>query len=99
MAATTKNTKTTKAPRSETISLRAKASQIALIDRAAEIQGKTRTQFLLDSACQEANDIILDQTLFSLDEQKFHEFMEAIDAPPMNNEKLRNLLNSKSPWE
>ncbi|MEA5468242.1 DUF1778 domain-containing protein [Spirulina sp. 06S082] len=94
-----RNIKTAKATRSETISLRAKPNQIALIDRAAEIQGKTRTQFLLDSACQEANDVILDQTLFALDEEKFQEFMEAIDAPPMNNEKLRALLNSKSPWE
>ena len=99
MAATAKNTKTAKATRSETISLRAKTSQIALIDRAAEIQGKTRTQFLLDSACQEANDVILDRTLFALDEKKFQAFMAAINAPPMDNEKLRALLNSKSPWE
>ncbi|WP_204106632.1 MULTISPECIES: DUF1778 domain-containing protein [Spirulina sp. CCY15215] len=99
MPTTARNIKTAKATHSKTISLRAKPNQIALIDRAAEIQGKTRTQFLLDSACQEANDVILDQTLFALDEKKFQEFMEAIDAPPMNNEKLRALLNSKSPWE
>ena len=45
----------------ETINLRASAEQKALIDRAASRLGKTRTDFMLDSAREAAEDTLLDQ--------------------------------------
>ena len=38
-----------------------------LIDRAADIVGKTRSDFILESAQKHAIDVLLDQRLFSLD--------------------------------
>jgi uncharacterized protein (DUF1778 family) len=41
------------------LKLRAKESQRALIDAAAEILHKSRTDFILEMACQAAEDVIL----------------------------------------
>ena len=42
------------------INIRAKASQRDLIDMAANLVAKSRTDFMLDAACREAQDILLD---------------------------------------
>ncbi|MBT3627761.1 MAG: DUF1778 domain-containing protein, partial [Rhodospirillaceae bacterium] len=52
----------------ETINLRASAEQKALIDRAASHLGKTRTEFMLDSAREAAENALLDQRLFLLND-------------------------------
>ncbi len=81
------------------INIRAKIQQRYLIDQAAEILGKNRSDFMLEAACQKAEDVILEQRVFSLNSDKWLEFLEALDAPPQHNEKLQNLLNTVAPWE
>ncbi len=44
------------------LNLRAKESQRALIDAAAEILHKSRTDFILEMACQAAENVILEST-------------------------------------
>ena len=85
--------------RDVTINIRAKADQRALIDRAAELQGKSRSEFMLESAYQKAQDILLDRCFFGLDEIKFKQFLALLDAPPTPNQKLNALLKTKSPWD
>ena len=69
-----------------------------LIDRAAAVVGKTRTDFILESAQNQAVDVLLDQRLFSLDAEQFEEFVRVLDQPPEPNERLKQLLASRSPW-
>ena len=85
--------------RDVTINIRAKQNQRDLIDRAAEIQGKSRSEFMLESAYQKAQNVILDRIFFGLDESKFQEFVALLDAPHQRNEKLQALLTTKSPWD
>ncbi|MEG3957044.1 DUF1778 domain-containing protein [Microcoleus sp. herbarium2] len=85
--------------RDVTINIRAKANQRALIDRAAQLQGKSRSEFMLESAYQKAQDVLLDRRLFGLDELKFKQFLALLDAPPTPNQKLNALLKTKSPWD
>ena len=85
--------------RDVTINIRAKANQRALIDRAAELQGKSRSEFMLESAYQKAQDVLLDRRFFGLDELKFKQFLALLDAPPTPNQKLNALLKTKSPWD
>jgi uncharacterized protein (DUF1778 family) len=70
-----------------------------LIDRAADAVGKTRSEFVLESARTHAIDVLLDQRLFTLDADQYAAFMDALEAPPAPNEKLRELMSSKAPWE
>jgi uncharacterized protein (DUF1778 family) len=57
--------------RDVTINIRAKKNQRDPIDRAAELQGKSRSEFMLESAQKTAQDVLLDQRFFGLDEVKF----------------------------
>jgi uncharacterized protein (DUF1778 family) len=70
-----------------------------LIDNAANILGKTRTDFIVESARKHAIDVLLDQRFFSLGTEQYANFIEALEATPAPNEKLRNLMQSKSPWQ
>jgi len=81
------------------MNLRASAEQKALIDRAAACLGKTRTEFMLDSAREAAENTLLEQRLFGLDEARYAEFVACLDAPVEPAEALRKLLAAPSPWE
>jgi len=81
------------------INIRAQQNQRDLIDRAAQAQGKSRSDFMLESACQKAQDVLLDQAFFLLDETKYREFLAQLDAEPVLNEKLQALLTTPAPWE
>lgn len=85
--------------RDVTINIRAKQSQRDLIDLAAQAQGKSRSDFMLETACREAEAVLLDRRFFAVDEQTFNQFLEQLDAPPQGNEKLRALLQAKAPWD
>ncbi len=81
------------------INIRALEEQRALIDKAAATLNKTRSDFMLEAACQEAENVLLDQRLFLADEDAFKAFQALLDAPVAENEALRYLLNQKSPWK
>lgn len=82
----------------ETINLRVPAEQKALIDRAAARLGKTRTEFMLDSARAAAENALLDERLFLLDEARYAEFVACLDRPLEPSEALRKLLAAPAPW-
>jgi uncharacterized protein (DUF1778 family) len=69
------------------------------IDRAADVLGKTRTEFILESARMRAIDVLLDQRLFTLNEDQYAAFLRALESTPAPNKKLKRLLASKAPWE
>ena len=85
--------------RSETINLRASQKQKALIDRAAEALDRSRSEFMLEAACREAETVLLDRRIFALSEDAFERFTAMLDKPPASNPKLRRLLQTKAPWE
>lgn len=90
-------------PRSGTastpITLRVPNRQLDLIDRAAASAAKNRTQFMIDTACREAREVLLDQTAFYLDDAAWSAFAAALDAPPDDNPRLAALLRRKPSWE
>ncbi|MBV8068598.1 MAG: DUF1778 domain-containing protein, partial [Acidobacteriaceae bacterium] len=51
-------------PKRETLNIRIKPEVRGLIDRAAELVGKNRTDFVLDAARQAAEDALLERTVF-----------------------------------
>lgn len=85
--------------REVTINLRARTSQKDLIDRAAEAQGKKRTEFMLEAACERAEQVLLDKAFFTLDVQRFKKFVEILDAPLANSDRLAKLLAKRAPWD
>ncbi|MBW4562165.1 MAG: DUF1778 domain-containing protein [Mojavia pulchra JT2-VF2] len=94
-----KSTEPVNRNRNLTINIRVHQTQRDLIDHAAEILGKNRSDFMLEAACREAEAVLLERRLFILDDAKFKQFMDALDAPPMENQNLRKLLTKKAPWD
>ena len=85
--------------RDAAINLRALPEQRDLIDQAAQLLGKNRSDFMLEAACDKAQAVLLDQVFFSLDEAKFREFTALLDAPPAPNPGLDRLMAVKVPWQ
>lgn len=85
--------------RNEIINLRASRRQKQLIDQAAELLDRSRSDFMLEAACREAEALLADRTHFVLPEEKFKRFMAALDQPPKDNPKLRKLLHTRAPWD
>jgi len=84
---------------SVSINIRAKTRQRDLIDQAADRLGRSRSDFMLEAACREAEDVLLDQTFFTVDEVTFTQFQALLDNPLPPTDKLRRLLKTKAPWE
>jgi len=92
-------TKTLPAVKRETLNVRIKPEDRNLIDRAAHLLGKSRTDFLLDAGRRAAEDALLDQTLFKVSPKVYKEFVARLDAPPKPNAKLRRTMNTSVPWK
>jgi uncharacterized protein (DUF1778 family) len=84
--------------RDTAINLRAQAEQRDLIDYAAQLLGKNRSDFMLEAACDKARSVVLDQVFFGLNEDKFRQFTQLLDAPPAPNPGLKRLMAVKAPW-
>lgn len=74
------------------INLRIETQTRQLIDDAAAVLGKTRTEFMVDSARSAAIDVLLDQRLFVLDPKRYDAFVQALDNPAAPGPRLRRLL-------
>jgi uncharacterized protein (DUF1778 family) len=85
--------------RRETLNLRIKPELRGLIDRAAELTGKNRTDFVLNAARHAAEDALLDRTVFTVSSKAYAEFLARLDAPPRPSARLRRSLQTAAPWE
>jgi uncharacterized protein (DUF1778 family) len=85
--------------RTSNINLRVAPDTLHLIDRAARAAGKTRTGFIVDSVKHAAEEQLLDQRLFVLDEAQWKAFTTMLDAPAKPNKRLAALLAKKAIWE
>jgi uncharacterized protein (DUF1778 family) len=81
------------------INIRASRQQRDLIDRAAHLLGKTRSDFMLETASRAAEAVLLDQALFLLDDDAHDRFLALLDEPPPPTNELRRLLSTRPPWE
>lgn len=84
--------------RDAAINLRAFLEQRDLIDHAATLLGKTRSDFMLEAACDKAQSVLLDQVFFGLDADRFRKFTKILDAPPAHNPGLERLMAVNAPW-
>lgn len=82
-----------------TINVRVSTLWRDLIDSAANALGKTRTDFIVESAQRHATDVLLDQRFFSLEGDEYRAFLNALDKAPPPNAKLKSLMARKPPWQ
>jgi uncharacterized protein (DUF1778 family) len=87
--------------RDAAINLRASFEQRGLIDQAAHLLGKNRSDFMLEAACERAQTVLLDQVFFRLDAARFQQFTSLLDAAavPSANPGLERLMVAPAPWD
>jgi uncharacterized protein (DUF1778 family) len=83
----------------DSLNLRIKPELRGLIDRAAELAGKNRTDFVLDAARRAAEETLLDRTVFTVSPEAYAEFLARLDAPPQPNVRLRRTMQTPPPWD
>jgi uncharacterized protein (DUF1778 family) len=83
----------------ETLNLRIRPEVRNLIDRAAKLQGKNRTEFVLDAARQAAENALLDRAVLTFSAKAYAEFVARLDAAPLPNKRLQRSLQTAPPWE
>ncbi|MDD2810045.1 DUF1778 domain-containing protein [Rhodoferax sp.] len=83
----------------DTLNLRIKPEVRSLIDRAAKVRGKNRTDFILDAALNAAEDVLLDQALFVVSEMAYVDFVARLDKPPAHSARLQKTLQTSAPWD
>ena len=80
------------------INLRIEARTRQMIDDAAAVLGKTRTEFMIESARALAIDVLLDQRLFLAEPARYDAFVDALDHPPAPGARLRALMARTPAW-
>ena len=54
---------------------------------------------MLETACREAESVLLDRRYFALPQEEFKRFTAMLDKPPGSNARLARLLKTKAPWD
>jgi uncharacterized protein (DUF1778 family) len=90
---------TSSATRSARLGLRATPEQEAVLRRAADVAHKSLTDFILDSACQAAEQTLLEQRLFMVSGSQYQALMDLLEQPEQANEGLRDLFSRTPPWD
>ena len=91
--------KRSSAVRSGRLGLRTTPLQADLIRRAAEATRRSVTEFVLSSVCEKAEQTLLDQRLFMVDEQTWLAFQDALERPAQAKKGLQSLIAEPAIWE
>ncbi|MCL2655892.1 MAG: DUF1778 domain-containing protein [Betaproteobacteria bacterium] len=83
----------------ETLNIRIKPEERSLIDRAAKVRGKNRTDFVLEAARAAAEEALLEQAIIAASPEAYAAFVARLDMPPQPNERLRKTLQTPTPWD
>ena len=81
------------------VSMRLPESDLDIISRAAELQGRSRTEFVRDAAVRAAEEVLLEQSAIRLSPDLFEAFKAAVVSPGVPSPALVERLRRKAPWE
>jgi uncharacterized protein (DUF1778 family) len=87
------------APKETRLNIRISPHQKEVIARAAQLQGVTISDFVLEQAVDAASNLIADNANFVLSKPDFDVFYEALEKPLRDIPALRKLLNTPGVFE
>ena len=82
--------------KSERIALRASVRERELLYEASRTAVTSVSQFVLDAATVAAQSVLADRTRFELPAERWAEFVDLLDRPPVDKPRLRRLLTEPS---
>lgn len=81
------------------LSMRLPEADVAIIDRAADLRGCSRTDFVREAAVRAAEEVLMERTLVHMSPAGFAAFRDAIEAPAAPVAEMVELLRRPPPWE
>lgn len=81
------------------ISMRLPEADVAMIDRAASLRGRSRTDFVRDAAVRAAEEVVMESRLIRMSPEGFAHFMAALSGPSTSVPEMVELTKRPSPWE
>src|SRR5688572_1956484 len=79
------------------LSMRLPSADISLIDRAASLRGRSRTDFVRDAAVRAAEEVLLDSLPIRMSARGFSAFTQALAAPGQPVPELIDVLGREAP--
>lgn len=81
------------------LSMRLPESDIAIIDRAASLRGRSRTDFVRDAAVRAAEDVLMETAPIRMSASAFKAFVAALSGPATPVDQMVELFRRPAPWE
>jgi uncharacterized protein (DUF1778 family) len=81
--------------RTERVEARISPDALAVVKRAAEIQGRSVSEFIVDAAQQAAQKTIEETAIIRLSVENQRQIMESLLNPPEPNEALRRAFEAR----
>jgi uncharacterized protein (DUF1778 family) len=81
------------------LSMRLPVADITIIDRAATLRGRSRTEFVRDAAVRAAEDVLMETAPIRMSPAGFKAFMAALSGPATAVPEMVELFRRTAPWE
>jgi len=81
------------------LDLRLTSEQKRLLQHAANLKGETVSDFVIGSAMLSADEVLLDQRLFSFEPEAFDQLLARAEDVEKNKEAIDKILAISPPWQ
>lgn len=81
------------------LSLRLAETDLAVIDRAAALRGRSRTEFMCDGAVRAAEEVLLDTLPIRMSPEGFDAFLATLSESGAAVPEMTQALQHPAPWE
>ena len=85
--------------REHPISMRLSEADVAMIDRAADLCGRSRTDLVREAAVRAAEDVLMENRLIRMSAAGFEHFMSVLSEPAEPVAEIIEVVNRPAPWE
>lgn len=81
------------------LSMRFPEADIAMIDRAAGLRGRSRTDFVREAAVRAAEDVLMENIPIRMSPEGFETFLRVLARPAKPVAEMVELARRRAPWE
>lgn len=81
------------------LSIRIPPAELALIDRAAAVDQRSRTEFMRAAAVNAAEEVLLTRKLVRMDTEAFDHFAAAMEGPATVSQEMLRAFKRTAPWD
>jgi uncharacterized protein (DUF1778 family) len=81
------------------VSMRLPEVDIAIIDRAARLRGRSRTDFVREAAVQAAEAIVMESAPVRMSAEGFDAFVATLAGPGQAVPEMVEILARRAPWD